>query len=57
MSGDKRKKSLYLPEELVREIAIQAERLDRSESWIIQASFRIALARIKAMPAPTMEVV
>ena len=55
--SDRRKKSLYIPEDLLRELEEQAARLDRSESWIVCASIRFALARIKAMPAPTLEVV
>ena len=54
---DKRKRSIYLPVELLRELEVEAERLDRSESWIIQASLRLSLHKIRAMPAPTMEVV
>ena len=55
--GDRRKKSIYIPNDLLRELEEQATRLDRSESWIIAAALRLSLARIKAMPAPTIEVV
>ena len=53
--SDKRKKSLYIPEELLYEIAREAERLDRSESWLIQVAWKLARERIRALP--TLEVV
>ena len=48
---DKRKQSLYLPEEMIREIHAEAQRLDRSISWLLQQSWRLARERIKALPA------
>ncbi len=33
---DKRKQSLYFPEEMLGEIEQQAQRLDRSLSWVVQ---------------------
>ena len=55
--NDRRKKSIYIPHDLLRELEEQAERLDRSDSWIIAAALRLSLSKIKAMPAPTIEVV
>lgn len=41
MSGaDKRKASLYLPDEMLRELEAEAYRLDRSKSWILQFVWR-----------------
>jgi uncharacterized small protein (TIGR04563 family) len=52
MSGtDKRKQSLYFPEEMLKEIQQEAARLDRSLSWVVQQGWKIARERIKAFPA------
>ena len=48
---DKRKQSLYFPEEMLKEIQQEAVRLDRSLSWIVQQGWKIARDRIKAIPA------
>jgi uncharacterized small protein (TIGR04563 family) len=48
MSGaDKRKQSLYFPEEMLKEIADEAARQDRSLSWIVQKAWKNARADIK----------
>jgi uncharacterized small protein (TIGR04563 family) len=52
MAGtDKRKQSLYFPEEMLREIQEEANRQDRSLSWVVQQAWKIARDRIKAFPA------
>jgi uncharacterized small protein (TIGR04563 family) len=48
---DKRKQSLYFPEEMLREIQEEANRQDRSLSWVVQQAWKIARERIKAFPA------
>lgn len=48
---DKRKQSLYFPEEMLKEIQQEAVRLDRSLSWIVQQGWKLARERIKAFPA------
>ncbi|HET9988350.1 MAG TPA: TIGR04563 family protein [Kofleriaceae bacterium] len=48
---DKRKQSLYFPEEMLEEIKHEAARLDRSLSWIIQRGWRFAREKVKAFPA------
>ncbi len=51
MAGsDKRKQSLYFPEEMLREIQEEATRQDRSLSWIVQQAWRTAHERIAKMP-------
>jgi uncharacterized small protein (TIGR04563 family) len=45
-----RKQSLYFPEEMLREIQQEAERLDRSLSWIMQQVWRAARAHVASMP-------
>ncbi|MEP6859834.1 MAG: TIGR04563 family protein [Deltaproteobacteria bacterium] len=48
---DKRKQSLYFPEDMLEEIKHEAARLDRSLSWIIQRGWKFARETIKAFPA------
>jgi uncharacterized small protein (TIGR04563 family) len=47
---DKRKQSLYFPEEMLREIQEEATRQDRSLSWIMQQAWRSARGQIAKMP-------
>jgi uncharacterized small protein (TIGR04563 family) len=50
MSGsDKRKQSLYFPEEMLKEIGEEATRQDRSLSWIVQKSWKAARKDIMRM--------
>jgi uncharacterized small protein (TIGR04563 family) len=52
MSGtDKRKQSLYFPEEMLKEIQQEAARLDRSLSWVVQQGWKLARERIRSFPA------
>ncbi|HEU4382099.1 MAG TPA: TIGR04563 family protein [Anaeromyxobacteraceae bacterium] len=48
---DKRKQSLYFPEEMLLEIQAEANRQDRSLSWIVQQAWRAARAQIAKMPS------
>ncbi len=49
--SDKRKQSLYFPEEVLREIQEEAIRQDRSLSWIVQQAWRLARERISKIPS------
>jgi uncharacterized small protein (TIGR04563 family) len=49
--SDKRKQSLYFPEEMLREIGAEATRQDRSLSWIVQKAWKSARKDIMAMPS------
>jgi uncharacterized small protein (TIGR04563 family) len=52
MSGsDKRKQSLYFPEDMLKEIANEAMRQDRSLSWIVQKSWKAARKDILSIPS------
>jgi uncharacterized small protein (TIGR04563 family) len=42
MKNDKRKQTLYFPDEMLRDIAAEARRLDRSLSWVLQTAWGIA---------------
>ena len=48
--NDKRKQSLYFPEDMLQEIQQEATRQDRSLSWIVQQAWRLARARIASIP-------
>lgn len=50
MTDDKRKQSLYFPEEMLVELQAEAARLDRSLSWIVQRCVKIGLAEVKKLP-------
>lgn len=54
MAGsDKRKQSLYFPDEMLEEIHREAARLDRSFSWVVQKAWEIARTRVSKVPVPT----
>ncbi len=50
-AADKRKQSLYFPEDMLKEIQDEANRQDRSLSWIVQQAWRIARGEIKKFPS------
>lgn len=49
---DARKQSLYFPEEMLKEIEFEAQRQDRSLSWIVQQAWKIARVDLRKMPSP-----
>ena len=52
MAGtDKRKQSLYFPEEMLKEIQDEAGRQDRSLSWIVQKAWKLARKDIMKVPS------
>ena len=50
-ASDKRKQSLYFPEDMLREIQEEANRQDRSLSWIVQKAWKIARKEIMKFPS------
>jgi uncharacterized small protein (TIGR04563 family) len=52
-SSDKRKQSLYFPEDMLEEIRREAKRQDRSLSWIVQTAWRIARSELANYPSTT----
>lgn len=48
---DKRKRSLYFPDNILREMQIEAKRQERSLSWIVQYAWRIARAELMRLPS------
>jgi uncharacterized small protein (TIGR04563 family) len=52
MNGsDKRKQSLYFPEQMLEEIAAEAARQDRSLSWIVQKAWKAARKEMMGTPS------
>jgi len=45
------KMTLYFPEELLREAQNEADRQDRSISWIVQQAWRLARDTIQTYPS------
>ena len=50
-SSDKRKQSLYFPEDMLKEIQHEAARQDRSLSWIVQKAWKSARKEIMKFPS------
>ena len=50
-SSDKRKQSLYFPEDMLQEIKKEAQRQDRSLSWIVQKAWKIARTDVGKYPS------
>ena len=50
-TSDKRKQSLYFPEEMLKEIQHEANRQDRSLSWIVQKAWKLARREIMKFPS------
>jgi uncharacterized small protein (TIGR04563 family) len=48
---DKRKQSLYFPEDMLREIQEESARLDRSLSWVVQRAWKVARAEVRKLPS------
>ena len=53
-NADKRKQSLYFPEDMLKEIQHEAQRLDRSLSWIVQQGWKIARDKLKDLHMPRL---
>lgn len=49
--SDKRKQSLYFPEDMLKEIAEEAARLDRSLSWVVQRAWKVAKPEVQKLPS------
>jgi len=52
MSTDKRKQSLYFPEEMLKDIRREAARQDRSLSWMVQKAWKISRGTIAKARIP-----
>ena len=54
-AADKRKQSLYFPEDMLSDIKREALRQDRSLSWIVQQAWRIAREEIRKFPSINLD--
>lgn len=48
---DKRKRSVYFPIDMLREIKLEADRQDRSMSWIVQQAWSVARKEVMRFPS------
>lgn len=55
-STDKRKQSLYFAEDMLSEIMAEANRLDRSLSWVMQCAWRMAASEVRKFPSVEHDV-
>ena len=53
--SQKTKRSLYFPDEMLKEIGSEATRQDRSISWIVQKAWKASRKDIKSIPAVSDE--
>lgn len=51
MTTDKRKQSLYFPESMLEVLQQEADRLDRSLSWVVQRCVRTGLPELRKLPS------
>jgi len=49
--NDKRKQSLYFPEDALQEVQAEAIRQDRSLSWVVQRAWALARKQLANMPS------
>ena len=47
---DKHRQSFYLPETMLDEIRIEAKRLNRSVSWVVQRAWKLAKRELGTLP-------
>lgn len=51
MARDPRKVSLYLPNDVLKQIEAEAHRQDRSMSWIVRLAWQLAKPQLHTLPA------
>ena len=51
MESDKRKQSLYFDKEMLAMLQVEAKRLDRSLSWIVQRCVKEGIDKVKQLPS------
>jgi uncharacterized small protein (TIGR04563 family) len=49
--SDKRKQSLYFPELMLADLQREADRLERSLSWVVQRCVRGGLSTLEKLPS------
>lgn len=51
MAATKLKQSLYFPEQMLEEIRVEAERLNRSLSWVVHRAWKAAHREMLSIPS------
>ncbi len=51
--GKSKRQALYFPSDMLKDIQGEAERQDRSISWLIQQAWRIARTELRKVPSTT----
>lgn len=51
--GETKRQNLYFPGEMLSELQREAQRQDRSISWLIQQAWRISRAEMRRVPSTT----
>ena len=51
--GKSKRQALYFPSDMLQDIQGEAERQDRSISWLIQQAWRIARTELRKVPSTT----
>ena len=51
--GKSKRQALYFPSDMLKDIQGEAERQDRSISWLIQQAWRIARTELQKVPSTT----
>lgn len=51
--GKSKRQALYFPSDMLQDIQGEAERQDRSISWLIQQAWRIARNELRKVPSTT----
>ncbi len=51
VGNDRRKQSLYFADTMLDEIKVEAARMDRSLSWVVQKAWKIARKQVMGMPS------
>jgi uncharacterized small protein (TIGR04563 family) len=48
---DRHRQSFYLPEPMLEEIKLEAKRLNRSVSWVVQRAWKLAKRELGELPS------
>lgn len=51
--GPTRRQALYFPADMLEELQTEAQRQDRSISWLIQQAWKISRPELKKIPSTT----
>ena len=51
--GKSKRQALYFPSDMLQDIQGEAERQDRSISWLIQQAWRVARSELRKVPSTT----